>query len=218
MRQQGVLGTAVSSFKRPVEGGWSPWGTIDGVTELADGIWSISTPHHGGIRLSPARNRRIPRVVRSYGGWYEEDSAWAIPFVAFGDLQVGEEDDKMLDLAINTLMKDDPLGAYLAFGQYFDDRHNVRSDLHRGTLVKWTAKVNEDHVPLNDPRRVYSHFDERGEEAFIDNQEFTSWPLSPVIGLVVGPPKWMPKHRELCYPIVHPLGVSIVSRSYLDPI
>lgn len=63
----------------PREGGASPWGKIDHVTILgAPGIWFVSTPTYGGIKLQHARNSVVPSYMRREGGWYEEDCDWAI--------------------------------------------------------------------------------------------------------------------------------------------
>ena len=72
---------------QPKERGNSPWGTIQDVTELAEGLWSVSTASHGGIKCSKKRNAQIPDYMRRAGGWYEEDCEWSIPFVVFeGDI------------------------------------------------------------------------------------------------------------------------------------
>lgn len=76
---------AVKTYNGPVRGGHSPWGPIQGVTLMAEGIWSIDTASHGGIKLSPKRNRLIPEYMRQKGGWYEEDCDWCIPVVVFKD-------------------------------------------------------------------------------------------------------------------------------------
>jgi hypothetical protein len=60
------------------EGSRTPWGTADGVTHVAPGIASVFTPGHGGVKLSPARNKEVDPVWRNSNGWYEEDCEWAI--------------------------------------------------------------------------------------------------------------------------------------------
>jgi len=75
----------------PKEGSQSPWGTIDGVTTILEGMWFVSTSSHGGIKLSLERQEQIPDYLRRLsavgwalkGGWYEEDCEWAIPYVVF---------------------------------------------------------------------------------------------------------------------------------------
>lgn len=63
----------------------SPWGRPDSVTQLAAGVWRVSTPGHGGFKLSPERNAAVPAIAREPDGWYEEDCAWAIAALAHPD-------------------------------------------------------------------------------------------------------------------------------------
>lgn len=60
------------------EGYPTPWGSADNVSHLAPGIASVSTPGHGGIKLSPARNKEVDPIWRESDGWYEEDCSWSI--------------------------------------------------------------------------------------------------------------------------------------------
>lgn len=55
---------------------YSPWGKVDRVTTIADGIYSVGTASHGGIKLDRRRNASVPACVRAPGGWYEEDCEW----------------------------------------------------------------------------------------------------------------------------------------------
>ena len=63
----------------------TPWGRADSVKEVAPGIKSVSTPGHGGYKLSDERNRLVPEYLRQRGGWYEEDCDWAIVATVFPD-------------------------------------------------------------------------------------------------------------------------------------
>jgi len=56
----------------------SPWGRIQTVRAVADGIYKVTTAGHGGLKLDRERNERIPKGVRQSGGWYEEDCEWSI--------------------------------------------------------------------------------------------------------------------------------------------
>lgn len=60
------------------EGSRTPWGTADNVSYLAPGIASVSTPGHGGVKLSPARNKEVDPIWRNSNGWLEEDCEWSI--------------------------------------------------------------------------------------------------------------------------------------------
>ncbi|APO70012.1 hypothetical protein IE4872_PB00142 (plasmid) [Rhizobium gallicum] len=61
-------------------------GPSQGTTVYADGIVCHTTAGHGGFRLSDARNAKVHPMLRTDGGWYEEDAAWAIVALAFPDL------------------------------------------------------------------------------------------------------------------------------------
>lgn len=61
----------------------TPWGVADHVTLVCEGIWDVSTPSHGGIKLSRNRNRQMPDYMRMAGGWYEEDVEWCLPCIVF---------------------------------------------------------------------------------------------------------------------------------------
>lgn len=61
----------------------TPWGTADCVRQLAPGIWNVSTPSHGGIKLSKERLAKMPKSMRK--AWYEEDCDWALVYAVFGD-------------------------------------------------------------------------------------------------------------------------------------
>lgn len=64
-------------------GSRTPWGTADSVHHMAPGIVSVSTPGHGGVKLSPERNRKIPTALRQASGWYEEDCEVYIPMMHY---------------------------------------------------------------------------------------------------------------------------------------
>lgn len=63
----------------------SPWGKIQHVSEIADGIAFFSTPGHGGVKLDRKRNAKVPDYMRAAGGWYEEDCCYALAMVNFQD-------------------------------------------------------------------------------------------------------------------------------------
>ena len=43
---------------------YTPWGWTHDVEELADGVWRVSTPSHGGLKLSRERWNELPAEVR----------------------------------------------------------------------------------------------------------------------------------------------------------
>lgn len=64
----------------------TPWGLSQGSTVYAEGVASHSTAGHGGFKVSAERNRIIHPMLRSKGGWYEEDAEWAIVAITFPDI------------------------------------------------------------------------------------------------------------------------------------
>src|ERR1700733_7454301 len=71
----------------------TPWGRSDRCTELAPGIVFASTPSHGGFRLHPEMNARVPAEWRDASfngngrsGWYEEDCDWSLVALTFPEL------------------------------------------------------------------------------------------------------------------------------------
>lgn len=78
--------------RREIGGGAStPWGVSQDATIFAEGVTAHSTAGHGGFKLSAERNRKVFSVLRSAGGWYEEDAAWAIVAITFPHLFTGFE-------------------------------------------------------------------------------------------------------------------------------
>ena len=75
--------------------GYSPWGQIENIELLADGIYRVVTQSHGGIYLSPERQREFAEIaphflraveLNSYApkpAWWEEDCEAVLPLLAF---------------------------------------------------------------------------------------------------------------------------------------
>ena len=65
----------------------SPWGRIQNVNRMANGISWISTAGHGGFRLSKTRYEKMPPHLRacSFTGnqFFEEDCSWCAVVMAF---------------------------------------------------------------------------------------------------------------------------------------
>ena len=81
--------TTYNEIKAP---DWSPWGMPDQIEQPFAGVWSISTPSHGGFYVSAERRAAIPAAwLRSsfagngLKGWFEEDVDWCIVALAFPD-------------------------------------------------------------------------------------------------------------------------------------
>lgn len=73
-------------------GGNSPWGTIEEVQYLADGITYVSTARHGGFHVSQDLLYRVPVEWREsrHGAtadadscWFEEDADWSMVVMIF---------------------------------------------------------------------------------------------------------------------------------------
>lgn len=56
------------------EGSRTPWGEAQHVEHVADGVSSVSTASHGGLKLDKKANADIPEALRNDDGWYEEDT------------------------------------------------------------------------------------------------------------------------------------------------
>ena len=64
----------------------SPWGQIDSSTTFEPGISSVSTPRHGGIKVSEyyadqhlTAAAKAAAIHQDGVYWFEEDCAWCIP-------------------------------------------------------------------------------------------------------------------------------------------
>lgn len=64
----------------------TPWGTSQHATIYADGVICYSTASHGGFHLDAEHNAKVHPGLRTPGGWYEEDCAWAAVAQAFPEL------------------------------------------------------------------------------------------------------------------------------------
>ena len=88
-------------------GSRTPWGTADWVSHTAPGAVQVSTPGHGGVKLSRERNRSIPSALRNSSGWYEEDVeagivAWYHPDAC---PQKGQSTDEVAAAGKATIMR-----------------------------------------------------------------------------------------------------------------
>ena len=43
---------------------YTPWGWAEDMEELAEGVWRVRTPSHGGLKLSRERWEELPVEVR----------------------------------------------------------------------------------------------------------------------------------------------------------
>ena len=73
----------------------TPWGDADNVTDMGNGILSVSTPSHGGLMIPKDMAKHIPQAVRSSfmnkdkkAVWAEEDCEMTIAAFLFDRLPV----------------------------------------------------------------------------------------------------------------------------------
>jgi hypothetical protein len=71
----------------PRPGHGSPWGTIQHIEPLADGVVFVSTASHGGAWLSEEAQARMPAAIKPMHGrrWYEEDCETCAVLLIFGE-------------------------------------------------------------------------------------------------------------------------------------
>jgi hypothetical protein len=81
----------------------TPWGPADDARTVAEGIVSVSTPSHGGIWVSEARQLQMPRAFRQQGNWYEEDCEWALVAASFPSEFRAAFGDKTVESAERTI-------------------------------------------------------------------------------------------------------------------
>lgn len=78
---------------QPRIGTMTPWGAADYVKELAPGIFSVGTPSHGGMWVSPERLAQMPKALllpatfyKTGQQWFEEDVEVARVILAFPEV------------------------------------------------------------------------------------------------------------------------------------
>jgi len=71
----------------------TPWGCADHVAAIAPGIWHVTTPSHGGYRVSLPQLAAIPVAWRAASvngqgmrGWFEEDCDWCMVTLTWPEL------------------------------------------------------------------------------------------------------------------------------------
>jgi hypothetical protein len=64
----------------------TPWGPAQSGVLYAEGVASFETSDHGGFKLLPAQNKKVPKPFRNRAGWYEEDGDANIVVHAFPEL------------------------------------------------------------------------------------------------------------------------------------
>lgn len=76
----------------------TPWGKSYGSKIIIPGMRAVYTAGHGGYRLMPALNARVPakwRLDGEFEGWYEEDCGWAPLAATFPEAFPGVDPDML---------------------------------------------------------------------------------------------------------------------------
>ena len=79
---------------------YTPWGWTFDIVELAEGIWRVLTPSHGGLKLSRERWNELPATVRETmltPGFAEEDCEEPIARLLLG---IAEDRDREMALTV----------------------------------------------------------------------------------------------------------------------
>ncbi|PNG27412.1 DUF7007 domain-containing protein [Methylocella silvestris] len=64
----------------------SPRGAVIETYEIAPGVLWFRTAARSGYRLSPRRQKALPRSMRTVDGWYEDITEWAAVAVVFANV------------------------------------------------------------------------------------------------------------------------------------
>ena len=83
----------------------TPWGPHDSCEQIAEGLFHVTTPSHGGVYLHPILQIQMPSFLRetnfSRGGWFEEDCDWCIPYIVFEQEILKYGDDRSCEIIAN---------------------------------------------------------------------------------------------------------------------
>ncbi len=91
----------------------SPWGTIQDVEVIADGIVYVSTASHGGIWVASELLHRIKEEMQDYAAywsgssqWFEEDCAAQCVVVSFPEHFPAEQVERAWDVVRRYVTKE----------------------------------------------------------------------------------------------------------------
>ena len=79
---------------------YTPWGWTTDIEELAEGVWRVSTPSHGGLKLSRERWEELPAELRDVmftQTFAEEDCEEPIVRTLLG---IGDDRDREMALKV----------------------------------------------------------------------------------------------------------------------
>lgn len=177
----GRIGTypAIKPAPAPVvtRGMSTPWGKAQHARVLSPGIGEVSTAGHGGMKVSPALNKKIPAPLRRKGGWYEEDCDYAIVVLflgeAMGKTPEAIEDARSVVRNYNPDGYEEHFGVKVTAEQSYKVREREAKAAHKGKLQVVAAWGS--HVPGVPEGKVgvFATIDgERSPEAFAAGKWF----------------------------------------------
>ena len=114
---------------------YTPWGWTHDVEELAEGVWRVSTPSHGGLKLSREQWDSLPAEV---------SDAMLTPTFAEEDCEepivrtlLGLGDDRTQELALTVA------GYFKRYGPALPHLRNHPPGLHYHAVNHWDGLVTE---------------------------------------------------------------------------
>ena len=108
---------------------YTPWGWTQDIEELAEGVWRVTTPSHGGLKLSRERWNELPSVVRQtifHQSFAEEDCEEPIVRTLLG---LG--DDRTRELALTVAGYFDRYASALPYLRNCPPAHHYHAVCHR---------------------------------------------------------------------------------------
>ena len=185
-------------------GSRTPWGTADYVEHIAPGIVVVGTAGHGGVKLSPERNRKIPLALRNSSGWYEEDCEVYIPMAYHPEAFVrdGQTVEKTRSYARGGLVNwfpekyEEVFGVEIGVGASLTKDQHAWNELHKDDDVAVSAiSVENGMVKVTVRRGGHGGEDSHSDrEILVPKEDYSSDEFRHPLGLhhgsfVVNPSK-----------------------------
>lgn len=139
----------------------SPWGVVVKANKIAPGIHWFTTGARGGYRLTPWRQRAVPKMFRTEDGWYEDFVEWAgvavVFHLVFDRVRVGGgSDGETLYQIGKTTLRDWRPEEYESWFQTTHDEAEIESlavtQFHRQHAERWIVlDAYDDREPFVAP-------------------------------------------------------------------